>query len=136
MIGKMLGGTIKAVWWLLQAAWGHPVLRLVILSAGTFWFLPRVWWPSAVPPGSHTYTLAGIVVAAAEVWWMWIGDTVHHLYPRPWMSGVLRMGYPILAFPLVSAWSRHEWLAAVTVAVAAGLVGIVPYFTNSRRTIR
>ncbi len=93
MIGKMLGGTIKAVWWLLQAAWGHPVLRLVILSSiGIIWFLPLTWWPSAVIPGNHAYTVAGIVVVGvAEIWWMLKADTVHHLYPRPWLMSVLRV---------------------------------------------
>ena len=130
MIGGLLGGIIRGFWYVLKALWAHPVLRLIISAGLGVWLLPRLWWPSAEPPGSHAYTAAGIVTGTSLIWWLLIGDTVHHLYPRGWLTSLLRMGYPILAYPLVSAWGVHEWLDWGIVIVASVGIGLVPYFTN------
>ncbi len=137
VIGALFGGIIRGFWYVTKALWSHPVLRLVILGGMGIWLLPIVWWPRAEPPGSHAYTIAGIVAGAGLIWWLLIGDTVHHLYPRPWLMSVMRMGFPILCYPLVAAWNQREWVAAGIVVVAALVIGIVPYFTNknSRRGI-
>ena len=131
MIGRLFGGLIRGLWYVTKALWAHPVLRLVILAALGIWLLPRLWWTSAEAPGSHAYTVAGIVVGLLLVWWLLVGDTVHHLYPRPWLTAILRSGYPVLTYPLVAAWGSSALLDWGIVIVVSLIIGIVPLFTNS-----
>lgn len=134
MLGAVFGGVLRGACWILKSAWSHPVLRLVILGLAGVWGLPRIWWPSGLPPGSHLYGVALPVVIGAEIWWLLVADTAHHLSPHPGLMSVLRGGYPILAFPVVEAWSRFPLLLDVAIVGVAGVsMVLVPKFATSQR---
>lgn len=138
MIFKLLKWAIRTAfrfWWhVIRLVFGpiirHPVIRFALMLVLGFIGIPlALHWAA-----THTVSI-GVATAVSGVtalWWLFMSDLVHHLYPHPALSRIMRIGYPLTAYPLLRSWMRLDWLAAVTVAVVAGLVGIVPYFTNSR----
>lgn len=126
MLGKAFGGMIRGVWWLGQRAWSHPVLRLVILGLVAVWLLPA-WYRTAGWRGA--WTVGGI----AEIWWLLVADTLHHVYPL--VGRWTWIGYVVILWPWVATLVGGRWLAAGVVTVVVVGILLVKYFTNSKKGV-
>ncbi|AEW03948.1 hypothetical protein Sulac_0380 [Sulfobacillus acidophilus DSM 10332] len=122
-MGKLVGGLARGIWWVGQRAWGHPVLRLVLLGLVSVWLLP-VWVHAAGERQSW------IVVSLVEIWFLLSADAIHHLWPP--VGQRLWPGYVLLGWPWLSTIVGSRWVAAGLVAFIVAGILLVKRFTNSK----